>query len=120
MRGIVHLSILKIVVFVVLSAFAAVAAMFRDAFQTGKSPSDNGPRAVISEFCGFWAGGFLLLLAFTSRTPTARWCLIAVSAVVGISGLLLASHFAETTEVPETADKEPTGFKNNTTELHLE
>ena len=115
-----HPSILKLASVVVLSAFVAVAFMFRYAFRTGESPADDGPRALISEFCGLWVGSFLLLLSFAGGTQLFHWCLRAAAAVAALCGFWLSSHFADTTEVPQTPDKEPTGFKNNSTELHLE
>jgi hypothetical protein len=32
----------------------------------------------------------------------------------------MSVYFASTTEVPETSDKQPAGFKSDTTDLHLE
>jgi hypothetical protein len=43
-----------------------------------------------------------------------------LGAAAALVGIVLSTYFAETTEVPETPDKELTGFKSDTTDLHLE
>jgi hypothetical protein len=40
--------------------------------------------------------------------------------LAALAGITFSMHFANTTEVPETPDKEPTGFKSDSTDLHLE
>jgi hypothetical protein len=115
-----HIPILKFVLIALASAFFAALAMFRYAFRTGESPSDDGPRALIAEFLGLWIGCILLIWSFTVARKTLEWTLRGVAGLCAIAGYGLSAYFANTTEVPETGDKEPTGFKNKTTDLHLE
>ena len=115
-----HLPILKSVVITLASALAAALAMFRYAFDTGESPSADGPRALVAEFVGYWIGFILLVWSFTVEGKTVQWTLRGVAASAALAGILLSTYFSDTTEVPETPDKEPTGFKNDTTDLHLE
>jgi hypothetical protein len=115
-----HLSIFKIVLFGAISALVAVAAIFRDTIRTGKDPSDDGPRALISEFLGFWIGGFFLIWSFTVDGKHLQWTLRGIAAIAAIVGIGLSVFFADKTEVPETPDKEPTGFKSDITSIHLE
>ena len=42
------------------------------------------------------------------------------AAVAALIGIALSVYFAATAEDPETPEKEPTGFKNDSTDLHLE
>jgi hypothetical protein len=114
-----HVSILKLVVFAVLTAFMAALAIFADAFRTGDSPSDDGPRALIAEFCGIWAGIFLFFLSFSAETVRLQWWLRGLAAVAALIGIGLSVYFADSTEVSETPDKEPTGFKSKLTDLNL-
>ena len=37
-----------------------------------------------------------------------------------VTGVVLSAYFAGQTEVPEDSNEEPTGFKNDTTDLHLD
>jgi hypothetical protein len=62
-----HYSFAKFVLIGIVSALVAVAAIFRDFFRKGEDPSDNGPRALISEFLGYWIGGFLLFYSFVAE-----------------------------------------------------
>ena len=115
-----HLSIFKFVVIAVGSALGAVLGMFRRAFRTGEDPSEDGHRALISEFLGLWIGIFFLIWSFTVEGKTLQWTLRGFAALVAIAGLSLSVYFTNTTEVPEGSDKEPTGFKNDITSIHLE
>jgi hypothetical protein len=115
-----HLPILKFAVIALASALFAVLAMFGHAFQTGGSPSDDGPRALIAEFLGLWIGFSFLVWSFTVAGRTTQWTLRGMAVFAALAGFALSTHFSDTTEVPETPDKEPTGFKNDTTDLHLE
>jgi hypothetical protein len=101
-----HLTIIKFVVITLASALAAALAMFRYAFQTGESPSDDGPRALVAEFLGYWVGFILLTWSFTVAGKTVQWTLRGVAAFAALAGILLSNHFSDTTEVPETPDKE--------------
>jgi hypothetical protein len=114
-----HLSILKVVLIAVASALLALLCVFRNAFDTGEGLSDDGPRAVISEFLGYWIGGFLLICSFLAEGKHLEWTLRIVAVIVAIAGFVFSVHFANTTEVPETPDKEPTGFKSDITDIHL-
>ena len=114
-----HFSIVKLVAILVASAFGAGLGIFRDAFRAGKDPSDDGPRALIAEFFGLWFGFIFLISSFTVDGKNLQWALRAVAAIGAIAGLGISAYFANTTEVPETPDKEPTGFKSDTTSLHL-
>jgi hypothetical protein len=115
-----HFPILKFALIVAASAFGAALAMFRYAFDTGEPLSDDGPRALIAEFFGLWIGLSLFIWSFTVAGKAVEWTLRSVAAFCLIAGYGLSAYFGNTTEVPETSDKEPTGFKNKTTELHLE
>jgi cell division protein FtsW (lipid II flippase) len=115
-----HFSILKFVAIALLSAVFAVMGMFRNAFRTGENPSDDGPRAFIAQSVGLWIGMFLCIWSFTVDGKTLQWTLRGTAIFAAVVGLGLSAFFANTTEVPETPDKEPTGLKNNTTSLHLE
>jgi hypothetical protein len=115
-----HFSVLKFVAIAFGSAFCVVLGMFRDAFRTGEDPSDDGPRALIAQSVGLWIGFFLGIWSFTVDGKTLQWTLRGVAVLAGVLGLALSVYFAGTTEVPEASDKEPTGFKNDTTSLHLE
>jgi hypothetical protein len=115
-----HLSLIKFVAIVVGSAVAAVLGMLRDTLRFDEDPSNDGPRALIAEFLGFWIGGFFLIWSFAVPGTSLQWTLRAVALVVALAGLGLASYFAGTPEVSEAPAKEPTGFKNDTTSLHLE
>jgi hypothetical protein len=114
-----HFSILKLVVIAVASAFGAAFAMFRHAFDTGEDPSDDGPRALIAEFLGLWIGFSLLTWSFFADGRTLQWTLRGAAGFVVLLAAGLSTYFASTTEVPETPDEEPTGFKNDSTDLHL-
>lgn len=114
-----HASATKLAAIAVISAFGAALTIFRWAFQTGDSPSDDGPRALIAEFSGYWIGWFLVLLSFTSMESRMQWTLRGAAAATILTGLGLSAYFANTTEVPETPAEEPTGFKSNATDLHL-
>jgi hypothetical protein len=96
-----------------------VLGVFRDAFRKGKDPSYDGPRALISEFCGLWIGCIFLIWSFTADGKSLQWTLRAVAAIGAIAGLGISAYFANTTEVPQIPDKEPSGFKSGTTSLHL-
>jgi hypothetical protein len=49
-----------------------------------------------------------------------EWALRGVAALAAVVGFSLSAYFANTKEISETPDKEPTGFKNDTTGIHLE
>jgi len=115
-----HFSVIKLVVITLGSAFFAALAMLRRAFMTGEDPSDDGPRALIAQYLGLWSGLFLFFWSFTVQGKTPQWSLRGLAAVMALVGLGLSIHFANTTEGPEPPDKGPTGFKNNSTDLHLE
>jgi hypothetical protein len=115
-----HFSIVKIVIIAAGSALGAVLAMFRRAFNTGEDPSDDGPRALIAEFLGLWIGFISLIWSFTLGGKTLQWTLRCVAITSGLLGLGMSVYFASMTEVPETSDKQPAGFKSDTTDLHLE
>jgi hypothetical protein len=112
--------LLKLIGIAVFSAIAAVAYLFRDAFRKGEDPSDDGPRALIANFLGLWTAMGLFIWSFTIQNRVSEWTLRVVALAAGIAGTVASDHFASTTEVPETPDVEPTGFKNSTTRLHLE
>src|SRR6266568_799185 len=114
-----QMSILKFVALAVGSAFIAILSVFRGALRTGEDPSDDGPRALISEFLGFWIGSFLLLWSFTVDGKTQQWTLRGIAALAAIASIGLSNYFSNSTEVPESAAKEPTGFKNDVTSIHL-
>jgi hypothetical protein len=115
-----HLPIVKIVVVAIASAFGAVLGIFRYAFINGKSPSEDGLRALIAEFLGDWIGCFFLIWSFTVAGKTLQWEIRGAAIVAVLIGLGLSAYFTNATEAPDTTDKEPTGFKNNSTSLHLE
>jgi len=94
--------------------------MFRRAFRTGEDPSDDGPRALISEFVGLWIGGFFLAWSFTVISKNLQWTLRGIGIFAALVGLGLSVYFAGADEVSEDSAKEPTGFKNDSTDLHLE
>jgi hypothetical protein len=94
--------------------------MFRRAFRTGEDPSDDGPRALISEFVGLWIGGFFLAWSFTVNSKNLQWTLRGIAVFAALVGLGLSVHFAGTQETPDDSVKESIGFKNDTTDLHLE
>jgi hypothetical protein len=115
-----HLSILKVVLIAVVAALVAGLAVFMYSIRFGEDPSGDGPRALISEFLGYWIGGFLLICSFMVEGMHLQWKLRGVAALAVVAGVGLSFYFANTAEVPETADKEPTGFKSDTTSIHLE
>ena len=98
----------------------AALGIARYALHTGEDPSDDGPRALIAEFFGYWAGGFFLIWSFFAPGKYLPWTLRGVAAALVLTGIAFSVHFGSITEVPETPDKEPTGFKNDSTDLHLE
>jgi hypothetical protein len=116
----VHFSIIKFIAIAVLAAFFAASAFFRRFLWTGEDASDDGPRAVIAEFIGLWVGGFFLFWSFTVDIKHMQWSLRAVAVAAAVAGAAFSVYFAGQTEVPEDSSKEPTGFKNDTTDLHLE
>jgi hypothetical protein len=116
----VHFSIIKFLAIALLAAFVAAAAFFRRFLLTGEDPSDDGPRAVVAEFIGLWIGGFFLAWSFTVDTKHLQWTLRGVAIAAAIAGIALSVYFAGRTEVPEDSNEEPTGFKNDNTDLHLE
>jgi hypothetical protein len=61
-----------------------------------------------------------LIWSFTADGKALQWAFRGVAVTFAIAGLCLWNYFANTTEVPETPDKEPTGFKSDTTGLHLQ
>ncbi len=115
-----HFSIMKFIAIAVLAAFLTVLGLFRRAFRTGEDPSDEGPRALVAEFVGLWIGTFLLIWSFTVEDRRLQWTLRGVAIATALAGLVLSVKFAGTTEIPEDPNKEPTGFKNDATNLHLE
>lgn len=115
-----HLPILKLVVIAGASALGAVFSAFRHFFWTGEDPADDRPRAVISEFLGTWLGLFFLIWSFTAEGRSLQWTLRGVAALAAIVGIGLSVNFGNPTEVPESPDKEPSGFKNDLTNIHLE
>lgn len=94
--------------------------MFRRAFRTGEDPSDDGPRAVISEFVGLWIGGFFLAWSFTVNSKNLQWTLRGMAVFAALLGLGLSVYFSRTQGSPEDSANESVGFKNDTTDLHLE
>jgi hypothetical protein len=70
-----HFSILKFVGIAALSALCAVMAIFRDLFRIGEDPSDDGPRALIAQFFGFWIGCNFLLWSFMANGKALQWTL---------------------------------------------
>jgi hypothetical protein len=58
--------------------------------------------------------------SFTVDSKSLQWTLRGIAVVAALAGMFLSVHFANTTEVPETPDKDPTGFKNDSTSFHLE
>jgi hypothetical protein len=102
------------------SSTMAALGMTRYAFLTGEDPSDDGPRALVAEFLGYWVGGFFLLWSFFVPDRRHQWILRGVAAFGAIVSIYISTHFAATDEVEETPEKEPTGSKNDTTDLHLE
>jgi hypothetical protein len=115
-----HLPLLKIALIILASAVCAALTMFRYAFTTGESPSDDGPRALIVEFLGWCICFACLIWSFTIDGKTLQWTLRGVAALAAFAGVGLSVYFSGSTEVPEKPDKEPTGFKNKSTDLHLE
>lgn len=115
-----HLTITKFVLLVFGSALFAALGIARYAFLRGEDPSDDGPRALVAEFLGYWAGTFFLLWSFFVPNKSLQWTLRGIATVLALTGIAFSVHFGSTTEVPETPDKEPTGFKNNSTDLRLE
>ncbi len=95
-------------------------AILRYAFRSGEDPSGDGPSVLIVEFLGFWAAAFLLGWSFTVTPGPVLWTLRIAAAVAALIGIALSVYFAATAEDPETPEKEPTGFKNDSTDLHLE
>jgi hypothetical protein len=102
------------------AAFFAGLAMARKFLRTGEDPADDGPHAVIAEFAGYWIACMLIIWSFTHQDKSVQWTLRGIAAVFACLGLWLANRFASMTEVEDTPDKEPTGFKNDSTGLHLE
>jgi hypothetical protein len=114
-----HPSILKFVLIAAGSAVAAMLGVFLNAAWQGKDPSDFGPRALISEFAGSWICLICLICSLWAHGTPLRWKLLAVATLAAWTGMGLSYYFARTPEVPETPDPEPTGLKNDFTNLHL-
>ncbi|MGA7860074.1 MAG: hypothetical protein WCA11_19195, partial [Terracidiphilus sp.] len=112
-------SILKVVSVAAGAAFGALLTIFGWAFKTSEAPSDDGPRALVAEFLGLWIGFFLLIWSFTVEGRNLQWTLRGVAALAIVAGFGLSACFASTDEVNETSNQEPTGFKNDSTDLHL-
>lgn len=115
-----HFSMLKAIMVAAVAAFCGVLTIFSWAFKTGEAPSDDGPQALIAEFLGLWIGFFLLIWSFMVEGRSLEWALRGVAALAAVVGFSLSAYFANTKEISETPDKEPTGFKNDTTGIHLE
>ena len=98
----------------------AVLIIFRDALRTGEDPSDDGPRALIAQSLGLWIGCNLLGWSFIVDGKFTQWALRGAAVAAALAGAGLSAHYANTTEVPETPDEEPTGFKSDATDPHLE
>jgi len=79
-----------------------------------------GPRAVVAEFLGSWVGTLLLIWSFTVSGRLLVWSLRGSTVAAMLLGVGLSVYFANTTEVPETTEKEPTGFKSDITSIHIE
>jgi len=108
---------LKAIGFAALGAMSAVLAIFGYAFTTGGTPSDDGPRALIAEFLGFCVGFTLLYWSFTLQEKNFQWALRGLSVLAMLAALILSAYFANTPEVSEATDGEPTGFKNKLTNI---
>ncbi len=93
--------------------------MFGWYLRTGEDPGDDGPRAVISQFVGLWMGGALLFWSFVAAAPGLRLGLRVAAAAAAVGGIVLSACYGEKTEVDETPADKVTGFKNDTTDLHL-
>lgn len=115
-----HFPIFKVIAVIVGAAFAAALGMFRRAFRLGEAPSNDGPRALIAEFLGYWVGTAMLFWSFMVSSKSIKWELRTVALAAALLGIGLSVYFANTHEVPDLPDKEPTGFKNDATDLHLE
>ncbi|MEI9969246.1 MAG: hypothetical protein WDM87_11730 [Terracidiphilus sp.] len=101
------------------SGAMAALGIARYAFITGEDPSDDGPRALLAEFLGYWAGGFFLFWSFFAQGKFLPWTLRGVAIALALTGLILSLRFASPNEASEARDKEPTGFKKDTTDLDL-
>jgi hypothetical protein len=104
-----------------LSAVLAIATIIGNAMRIDKDPAIDGPRALTAEFFSLWVAFALLAWSFMVDGPARlQWILRGVSAGAAIIGFSLAAYFAGTPEVRITLDKEPTGFANPITALHLD
>jgi hypothetical protein len=65
-------------------------------------------------------GGFFSIWSFTVEGKHLQWTLRGVAIAAVVAGMALSGWFAGRTEVPEDSNGEPTGFKNDTPDLHLE
>lgn len=113
-------SIAKFVLVLLGSAAGTLLWTIRHFIWTGDSPDDDGPSALIAEFLGTWIGISFLIWSFTVEGRKLQWELRGLGALAAAIGIGFSVYFGNKTQVPETPDTEPTGFKSDATDLHLE
>jgi hypothetical protein len=89
-----HLHVLKFVLITLASALCSALTMFRYAFMTGESPSDDGPRALIVEFLGWCICFSFLIWSFTVDGKTLQWTLRGVAAFAALVGVSLSVYLS--------------------------
>jgi hypothetical protein len=114
-----HLSYLNLPGVTAGSAVGAVVGIVLEAKRVGKDPSDYGPRALVSQFLGFWFGYLFFVLSWVQRGTPQQWIFFGLSMVTFYSGWGLSVHFANKPEMSESLDQKPTGFRSHLTSLRL-
>jgi hypothetical protein len=89
-----HFPVIKFVLITLASAVCSALTMFRYAFKTGESPSDDGPRALIVEFLGWCICFACLIWSFTVDGKTLQWTLRGTAAFAALVGVTLSVYLS--------------------------
>jgi hypothetical protein len=101
-----------ILIFAIVAVGAGVLAVFVVlvlSFLTGRSPSDDPPRAFIAEFFGLWIASFFLVSSFLVEDSIIVWTLRFLSLLTAVAALYVRATIIRGTALPERPNAEQAG-----------
>jgi hypothetical protein len=109
-----HSPILKFVLVALAAAFCAALTMFFN-FKAGRDSWDEGKRALVAQFLGWWIGDTIFFWSFTIDSTILRGTLWGAAALAAIGGITLGIYLSNPPKVQGTPNGKPSG---TTTDPH--
>jgi hypothetical protein len=94
-------TILIIAIVAVGAGVLAVFVVLVLSFLTGKNPSDDPPRAFISELVGLWIASFFVISSFLVEDSVVVWTLRLLSLFCAVAALYVRATIIHGTALPD-------------------